>query len=114
MPLLFPFWPSMVFGRPIFTGPRHPGELCRRYVEEGGRAAGKDYPLGARQNIARWIHLGRDEQGIYRQTAALRLRNVGPALLDLLRRYLPKFDTQAATLQSMKDSGIFLAARWSN
>ena len=101
-----PFLAQHGFRPTYFTALETLVNFATLYVEEG-RASGMDYPLGARQNIARWIHLGRDEQ----------------EFTDKLLRYdyemwvqhystfydgIPKFDTQAATLQSMKDSGIFL------
>jgi len=101
-----PFLAQHGFRPTYFTGLDTLVEFATLYVEEA-RAAGSEYALGARQNIARWIHLGRNEAEF---TGRLLRYDYEMWVQHYSKFYdgIPKFDNTDATVQSMKDSGIFL------
>jgi alkanesulfonate monooxygenase SsuD/methylene tetrahydromethanopterin reductase-like flavin-dependent oxidoreductase (luciferase family) len=101
-----PFLARHGFRPTYFTSLENVQQFARLYVDEG-RAAGLPYVLGERQNLVRWIHVGRNEQEFRDKL----LRYDYEMYANFYTAFFPKlphFPDTDATLQSMKDSGIFL------
>ncbi|MFZ1123303.1 MAG: LLM class flavin-dependent oxidoreductase [Candidatus Binataceae bacterium] len=101
-----PFLARHGFRPTYFTGLENVLQFARLYVDEG-RAAGLPYVLGERQNIVRWIHLGRNEQE-FRDKLMRYDYEMYANFYTAFFPKLPHFADAEATLQSMKESGIFL------
>ena len=89
-----------------FTNLENVLQFAKLYVEEG-RAVGLPYAMGERQNLVRWIHVGRNEQEFRDKL----LRYDYEMYANFYTAFFPKlphFADADATLQSMKESGIFL------
>jgi alkanesulfonate monooxygenase SsuD/methylene tetrahydromethanopterin reductase-like flavin-dependent oxidoreductase (luciferase family) len=101
-----PFLARHGFRPTYFTNLENVLQFARLYVEEG-RAAGLQYAMGERQNIVRWIHTGRNEQEFRNKL----LRYDYEMYANFYTAFFPKlphFADADATLQSMKESGIFM------
>jgi alkanesulfonate monooxygenase SsuD/methylene tetrahydromethanopterin reductase-like flavin-dependent oxidoreductase (luciferase family) len=101
-----PFLARHGFRPTYFTNLENVLQFARLYVEEG-RAAGLQYAMGERQNIVRWIHVGRNEKEFRDKL----LRYDYEMYANFYTAFFPKlphFADADATLQSMKESGIFM------
>ncbi len=101
-----PFLAHHGFRPTYFTNLDNVLQFARLYVDEA-RAAGLPVTLGERQNIVRWIHVGRNEQEFRDKL----LRYDYEMYANFYTAFFPKlphFADTDATLQSMKESGIFL------
>jgi alkanesulfonate monooxygenase SsuD/methylene tetrahydromethanopterin reductase-like flavin-dependent oxidoreductase (luciferase family) len=101
-----PFLARHGFRPTYFTSLENVEQFARLYVDEG-RAAGLPYALGERQNLVRWIHVGRSDQEFRDKL----LRYDYEMYANFYTAFFPKlphFADADATLQSMKESGIFL------
>jgi alkanesulfonate monooxygenase SsuD/methylene tetrahydromethanopterin reductase-like flavin-dependent oxidoreductase (luciferase family) len=101
-----PFLARHGFRPTYFTSLDNVLQFARLYVDEA-RAAGLPFTLGERQNIVRWIHVGRNEQEFRDKL----LRYDYEMYANFYTAFFPKlphFADTDATLQSMKESGIFL------
>jgi alkanesulfonate monooxygenase SsuD/methylene tetrahydromethanopterin reductase-like flavin-dependent oxidoreductase (luciferase family) len=101
-----PFLARHGFRPTYFTSLDNVLQFARLYVDEA-RAAGHPFALGERQNIVRWIHVGRDE----REFRDRLLRYDYEMYVNFYTAFfskLPQFTDQESTLQSMQDSGIFM------
>jgi alkanesulfonate monooxygenase SsuD/methylene tetrahydromethanopterin reductase-like flavin-dependent oxidoreductase (luciferase family) len=101
-----PFLARHGFRPTYFTSLDNVLQFARLYVDEA-RAAGHPFALGERQNIVRWIHVGRDEREFRNRL----LRYDYEMYVNFYTAFfskLPQFTDQDATLQSMQDSGIFM------
>lgn len=101
-----PFLARHGFRPTYFTGLDTLVQFARLYVDEA-RAAGLPFAVGERQNIVRWIHVGRNEQEFRDKL----LRYDYEMYANFYTAFFPKlphFADADATLQSMKESGIFL------
>ena len=101
-----PFLARNGFRPTYFTGLETVLQFVRLYVEEA-RAAGLPFVLGERQNIVRWIHVGRNEQE-FRDKLMRYDYDMYDNFYTAFFSKLPHFANADATLQSMIDSGIFL------
>lgn len=101
-----PFLARHGFRPTYFTNLENVLNFAKLYVAEAN-AAGLPFVLGQRQNIVRWIHIGRDEKefrGKLMQYDYDMYDNFYTAFFPKL----PHFADADATLQSMIDSGIFM------
>jgi alkanesulfonate monooxygenase SsuD/methylene tetrahydromethanopterin reductase-like flavin-dependent oxidoreductase (luciferase family) len=101
-----PFLARHGFRPTYFTSLDNVLQLARLYVDEA-RAAGLPFTLGERQNIVRWIHVGRDEQE-FRNKLLHYDYEMYVNFYTAFFSKLPQFTDQDSTLQSMQDSGIFM------
>ena len=101
-----PFLARHGFRPTYFTSLENIQQFARLYVDEG-RAAGLPYVLGERQNLVRWIHVGRNEQE-FRDKLMRYDYEMYANFYTAFFPKLPHFEDADATLQSMKESGIFL------
>lgn len=101
-----PFLARHGFRPTYFTGLENVLQFARLYVEEA-LAAGLPFTLGQRQNIVRWIHVGRDEQR-FRERLLSYDYEMYANFYTAFYPKLPHFEDADATLQSMKESGIFM------
>jgi alkanesulfonate monooxygenase SsuD/methylene tetrahydromethanopterin reductase-like flavin-dependent oxidoreductase (luciferase family) len=101
-----PFLARHGFRPTYFTSLDNVLQLARLYVDEA-RAAGLPFALGERQNIVRWIHVGRNEQEFRDKL----MRYDYEMYVNFYTAFFPKlphFTDKDSTLQSMQDSGIFM------
>jgi len=101
-----PFLARHGFRPTYFTSLDNVLQFARLYVDEA-RAAGLCFALGERQNLVRWVHVGRDEDEFREKL----LRYDYEMYANFYTAFFPKlphFADADATLQSMKESGIFL------
>lgn len=101
-----PFLARHGFRPTYFTSLDNVLQLARLYVDEA-RAAGLPFTLGERQNIVRWIHVGRDEQEFRNKLLHYDYEMYVNFYTTFFSK-LPQFTDQDSTLQSMQDSGIFM------
>jgi hypothetical protein len=101
-----PFLARHGFRPTYFTGLDNVLQLARLYVDEA-RAAGLPFALGERQNIVRWIHVGRNEQE-FRDKLMRYDYEMYVNFYTAFFSKLPQFEDADATLLSMKESGIFM------
>jgi len=101
-----PFLARNGFRPTYFTGLENVVQFARLYVDEA-RAAGLPFTLGERQNIVRWIHIGRNEQEFRDKL----MRYDYEMYLNFYAAFFPKlphFADEEATVGAMKESGIFM------
>ena len=101
-----PFLARNGFRPTYFTGLDNVLQFARTYVDEA-RAAGLPFALGERQNIVRWIHVGRTEQE-FRDKLLKYDYEMYANFYTAFFPKLPHFEDADATMQSMKESGIFM------
>jgi len=101
-----PFLARHGFRPTYFTNLDNVVQFARLYVDEA-RAAGLPFALGERQNIVRWIHVGRNEQE-FRDKLMRYDYEMYANFYTAFFPKLPHFEDADATLQSMTESGIFL------
>ncbi|HLK87047.1 MAG TPA: LLM class flavin-dependent oxidoreductase [Candidatus Binataceae bacterium] len=101
-----PFLARHGFRPTYFTGLDNVLQFARSYVDEA-RAAGLPFALGERQNIVRWIHVGRTEQE-FRDKLFKYDYEMYANFYTAFFPKLPHFEDADATMQSMRESGIFM------
>jgi len=101
-----PFLAHHGFRPTYFTSLDNVLQFARLYVDEA-RAAGLPFALGERQNIVRWIHVGRTEQEFRDKLLAYDYEMYANFYTAFFPK-LPHFADANATLQSMQESGIFM------
>ena len=101
-----PFLARHGFRPTYFTNLENVVQFARLYVEEA-HAAGLPFALGERQNIVRWIHVGRNEQEFRAKLQSYDYEMYANFYTAFFPK-LPHFADADATLNSMKESGIFM------
>ncbi len=101
-----PFLARNGFRPTYFTGLDNVLQFARSYVDEA-RAAGLPFALGERQNIVRWIHVGRSEQEFRDKLFSYDYEMYANFYTAFFPK-LPHFEDADATMRSMKESGIFM------
>ncbi len=101
-----PFLARHGFRPTYFTGLDNVLQLAQIYAAEA-QAAGLPFTLGQRQNIVRWIHVGRNEQEFNDKLMSYDYEMYAHFYTAFFSK-LVQYTDVAATLQGMKDSGIFL------
>ena len=101
-----PFLARNGFRPTYFTGLDNVLQFARSYVDEA-RLAGLPFALGERQNIVRWIHVGRNEQE-FRDKLFKYDYEMYANFYTAFFPKLPHFEDADATMQSMRESGIFM------